>query len=80
MDADDSFYVKFIAAYAPTFFGYIISFLAIVVYVTKVKNILTNCEKKAKAICIVQDYMLSLESIWGLIFRFHNHGRIFYIN
>ena len=50
------------------------------VYVTKVKNILTNCEKKPKAICIVRDYMLSLESIWGLTFRLHNHGRIFYIN
>jgi hypothetical protein len=29
MDADNSFYVKFIATYAPTFFGYIISVLAI---------------------------------------------------
>jgi hypothetical protein len=31
MDADNSFYVKFIATYAPTFFGYIISVLAILV-------------------------------------------------
>jgi hypothetical protein len=30
MDADNSFYVKFIATYAPTFFGYIISVLAMV--------------------------------------------------
>jgi hypothetical protein len=30
MGADNSFYVKFIATYAPTFFGYIISVLAIV--------------------------------------------------
>ena len=30
MDADNSFYVKFIATEAPTFFGYIISVLAIV--------------------------------------------------
>ena len=28
MGADNSFYVKFIATYAPTFFGYIISVLA----------------------------------------------------
>ena len=32
MGADYSFYVKSIAAYAPTFFGYIISFLASVFY------------------------------------------------
>ena len=31
MDADNSFYVKFIANYAPTFFGYIISVLAMVI-------------------------------------------------
>jgi hypothetical protein len=31
MDADNLFYVKFIANYAPTFFGYIISVLAMVV-------------------------------------------------
>ena len=30
MGADNLFYVKFIATYAPTFFGYIISVLAIV--------------------------------------------------
>ena len=30
MDADNSFYLKFIPTYAPTFFGYIISVLAIV--------------------------------------------------
>ena len=30
MDADNSFYVKFIATEAPTFFGYIISALAMV--------------------------------------------------
>ena len=30
MDADNQFYVKFIATYAPTFFGYIISVLATV--------------------------------------------------
>jgi hypothetical protein len=30
MGADNSFYVKSIATYAPTFFGYIISVLAIV--------------------------------------------------
>ena len=30
MGANNSFYVKSIATYAPTFFGYIISFLAIV--------------------------------------------------
>ena len=30
MDADNSFYVKYIATYAPTFFGYIISDLAMV--------------------------------------------------
>ena len=30
MDAYNSFYVKFIATYAPTFFGYIISVLAMV--------------------------------------------------
>jgi hypothetical protein len=30
MDADNSFYVKFIATYAPTFFGYVISVLAMV--------------------------------------------------
>jgi hypothetical protein len=30
MDADNSFYVKFIATYAPTFFVYIISVLAMV--------------------------------------------------
>ena len=30
MDADNSFYVKFIATEAPTFFGYIISVLAMV--------------------------------------------------
>ena len=33
MDADNSFYVKFIATYAPTFFGYIISVLAMVDWV-----------------------------------------------
>ena len=33
MDADYSFYVKFIATYAPTFFGYIISVLAMVTVV-----------------------------------------------
>ena len=32
MDADNSFYVKFIATYAPTFFGYIISVLAMAMY------------------------------------------------
>ena len=32
MDADNSFYVKSIATYAPTFFGYIISVLAIVLH------------------------------------------------
>ena len=32
MDADNSFYVKFIATYAPTFFGYIISVLAMVLW------------------------------------------------
>ena len=31
MGADNSFYVKSIATYAPTFFGYIISVLAIVI-------------------------------------------------
>jgi hypothetical protein len=30
MDADNSFYVKFIANYAPTFSGYIVSVLAMV--------------------------------------------------
>ena len=30
MDANNSFYVKFIATYAPTFFVYIISVLAMV--------------------------------------------------
>ena len=30
MDADNTFYVKFIATFAPTFFEYIISVLAIV--------------------------------------------------
>ena len=30
MDADNSFYVKFIATEVPTFFGYIISVLAMV--------------------------------------------------
>ena len=30
MDVDNSFYVKFIATEAPTFFGYIISVLAMV--------------------------------------------------
>ena len=30
MDANNSFYVKFIAAYAPTILGYIISVLAMV--------------------------------------------------
>ena len=30
MDADNSSYVKFIATYAPTYFGYIISVLAMV--------------------------------------------------
>ena len=30
MDADNSFYLKFIATYAPTFFRYIISVLAMV--------------------------------------------------
>ena len=30
MDADNSFYVKSIVTYAPTFFGYIISVLAMV--------------------------------------------------
>ena len=30
MDADNSLYVKFIATYAPNFFGYIISVLAMV--------------------------------------------------
>ena len=33
MGADNSFYVKSIATYAPTFFGYIISVLAIVKYI-----------------------------------------------
>ena len=32
MDADNSFYVKFIATEAPTFFGYIISVLAMVTH------------------------------------------------
>ena len=32
MDADNSFYVKFIATEAPTFFGYIVSVLAMVIY------------------------------------------------
>ena len=32
MDADNSFYVKSIATYAPTFFWYIISVLASVIY------------------------------------------------
>ena len=31
MDADNSFYVKFIATEVPTFFGYIISVLAMVI-------------------------------------------------
>ena len=35
MGADNSFYVKSIATYAPTFFGYIISVLAIVKYMYK---------------------------------------------
>ena len=33
MGTDNSFYVKSIATYAPTFFGYIISVLAIVIQV-----------------------------------------------
>ena len=33
MDADNSFYVKFIATEVPTFFGYIISVLAMVIQV-----------------------------------------------
>ena len=32
MGADNSFYVKSMATYAPTYFGYIISVLAIVLY------------------------------------------------
>ena len=37
MNADNSFYVKFIATYAPTFFGFIISVLAMVSVVAQGK-------------------------------------------
>ena len=35
MDADYSSYLKFIATYAPTIFGYIITVLAMVLYLNK---------------------------------------------
>ena len=52
MDADNSFYVKFIATYAPTFFGYIISVLAMVItqmyqlYQGKINEDLDKKDKK----------------------------------
>ena len=39
MDADSSFYVKFIATEVPTFFGYIILVLAMVSYDFHSKNV-----------------------------------------
>ena len=40
MDADNSFYVKSIATFDPTFFWYIISVLAIVGYLEKYLHII----------------------------------------
>ena len=42
MDADNSFYVKFIATEAPTFFGYIVSVLAMVMQLKEFKVALKN--------------------------------------
>ena len=46
MDADNSFYVKFIATEAPTFLGYIISVLA---SVKEVLGFCVECKVKYKA-------------------------------
>ena len=50
MDANNSFYVKFIATYAPTYFGCIISVLAMVIrYVTMKENMsCTICKSNSK--------------------------------
>ena len=50
MDADNSFYVKFIATYAPTFLGFIISVLAMV-NVNRILTRKTACESNLPFQC-----------------------------
>ena len=59
IDADNSFYVKFIATFAPIFFGYIISILAIVVSKKKKRHTQTGLQAK-----LSQQANVSTEITW----------------
>ena len=48
MDADNSVYVKSIATYAPTFFGYIISVLASVVNVNSMNEVFSSLKCRSR--------------------------------
>ena len=56
MDANNSFYVKFIATEAPAFFWYIISVLAMVL-----------CEERDLPPWLEEGYVLPIKSKWGQI-------------
>jgi hypothetical protein len=55
MDADNSFYVKFIATEALTFFGYIISVLAMVIRLQLFNTIPTDTGLNQPSHCISHD-------------------------
>ena len=73
MDADNSFYVKFIATYAPTLFGYIISFLAIVIryiislWISSKKKSKTYSPESASLVLTMTKSWLSAAKKWSCL-------------
>jgi hypothetical protein len=71
MDADNSFYVKFIATYAPTFFGYIISVLAMVAHAQLTRKTTLKTETQTGFFQFSGAYWYS--KAWGKLFTIYTN-------